>query len=404
MALFRSFRYRSFAFLWSGQTISRLGDSLYRITLAWWVLEKTGSATAMGTTLIFSFIPMLLFLLLGGVAVDRLPRGWVMLVSDTMRGVVVALVAALEFVGSLEVWHIYLASILFGFADAFFEPAYAAIIPEIVPREGLPSANSLTSISKPITGTLGPMLAASIVAIGGPATAFALDGLSFFVSAGCLLMILSDLARPSMEDRVSRSALRDLRAGISTVLVTPWLWITILIFGLTNITLSGPANIALPFLVKDYLRADVGALGWLYSMLSIGSVLGAVWLGRFARIRRRGLVVYGAGIVSGLAIFAYGLPITLIGDSIAGLVNGIAIAASSLIWTNALQELIPRDMLGRVSSIDLIGSSVLLPIGYGIIGWATDQIGPQKVFVVCGISTITMFCLGLIHPAIRRLD
>src|SRR5215216_6072299 len=95
MNVLRSLRHRPFALLWSGQTISRLGDSLYRIALAWWVLEKTGSATAMGTVLICSFAPMLLFLLLGGVAVDRFPRVRVMLASDLLRGLVALTMALL---------------------------------------------------------------------------------------------------------------------------------------------------------------------------------------------------------------------------------------------------------------------------------------------------------------------
>jgi MFS family permease len=95
MALFRSLSYRSFALLWGGQTISRLGDSLYQIGLAWWVLEKTGSAAAMGAVFIFSFAPMLLFLLVGGVAVDRFRRLRIMLISDVLRGLIVGIVALL---------------------------------------------------------------------------------------------------------------------------------------------------------------------------------------------------------------------------------------------------------------------------------------------------------------------
>src|SRR4051812_28071872 len=129
LTMLRALGCRPFALLWSGQTISRLGDSLYQIALAWWVLEKTGSAVIMGTVLICSFMPMLLFLLLGGAVVDRLPRLRVMLVSDLLRGVLVAGVAVLAASGALEVWHIFVASIVFGGVDAFFQPAYSATVP-----------------------------------------------------------------------------------------------------------------------------------------------------------------------------------------------------------------------------------------------------------------------------------
>ncbi|HEY9526337.1 MAG TPA: MFS transporter, partial [Anaerolineales bacterium] len=178
MNVLRSLRHRPFAWLWTGQTTSRLGDSLYRIALSWWVLEKTGSAVAMGTVLIFSQIPLLLFLLIGGVVVDRLPRIRIMFVSDVLCGLVVTFVAFFSWLELLEIWHIYIASILFGFVEAFFFPAYQAVIPEITPSELLTSANSLSGLSQRVTGIVGPALGATLVAAGGTSVTFALDALS----------------------------------------------------------------------------------------------------------------------------------------------------------------------------------------------------------------------------------
>src|SRR5436190_328037 len=131
MAIFKSLKHRPFALLWSGQFLSGIGDSIYRVALAWWVLEKTGSATAMGTVFIFSSVPLLLFLLLGGVTGDRHSRARVMLFSDTLRAALVFLIAFLAFSHRLEVWQLYIASLLFGGIGAFFRPAYTALIPEI---------------------------------------------------------------------------------------------------------------------------------------------------------------------------------------------------------------------------------------------------------------------------------
>ncbi len=400
MSLFRSLRYRSFAFLWTGQTVSRLGDSLYRIALAWWVLEKTGSAAVMGTVLIFSFLPMLLFLLIGGVMVDRLPRGRVMLASDILRGALVAIVAALAFAQSLEIWHVYIASMVFGFVGAFFSPAYTAIIPEIVPSEGLPSANSLTNLGGRLTGIVGPALGATIVALGGTPTAFALDALSFCVSAVCLVPI----ARLWGGKMASANVLRDMRQGFATVFASPWLWITIVVFGFANMALEGPMGAALPFLVKNHLRADVGVLGLLNSTASFGSIIGALWLGRRTRIRWRGLTAYGAAIVCGIAVLAFGLPIPLAGVMLAALFFGLSESVFGLIWTNTLQELVPHDLLGRVASVDEFGSFVLIPVGYGVAGWATDLVGAPTVFVICGGVSVLLFVFALLHPAIRGLD
>lgn len=218
MALFSSLRHRPFALLWGGQAISSLGDSLYRVALAWWVLEKTGSATAMGAVLVFSITPMVVFLLLGGVAVDRLPRLRLMLGSDLLRALVTGSVAALAFAGRLEIWHVYLASAVFGTVDAVFQPAYVASVPALTPRELLGSANALTSLSRQLTGTAGPALGAAIVALGGTPLAFALDAASFLISAACLLPIQ---APPQAPPPASSNIARDLREGLAAVLAQP---------------------------------------------------------------------------------------------------------------------------------------------------------------------------------------
>jgi MFS family permease len=198
MHFLRSLTHPAFALLWSGQTISRLGDSFYAIALAWWVLEKTGSATAMGLVLVCSTIPMLLLLLLGGVAVDRLPRVRLMLASDLLRGGVVGLIAVLAFQQWLALWQLCVMSALFGVVRAFFYPAYTALIPDLVPTEMLPSANSLRSISLQVAQIIGPGIGAGVVALGGTSLAFALDALSFVISAVCLAALPQrEAVRPS---------------------------------------------------------------------------------------------------------------------------------------------------------------------------------------------------------------
>ncbi|MGH2516633.1 MAG: MFS transporter, partial [Ktedonobacterales bacterium] len=132
---------KPFAMLWAGQTISALGDGAYTTALAWQVLKLTGSATAMGAVLIARTVPMLIFLLVGGVAADRLPRRLVMLASDAGRGLSVLCVAALGWLGLLQLWHLVLLSLIFGFVSGFFMPAYQSIAPELVATENLPSAN-----------------------------------------------------------------------------------------------------------------------------------------------------------------------------------------------------------------------------------------------------------------------
>ena len=407
MTLFKSLTVRSFALLWSGQQLSALGDSIYRVALAWWVLEKTGSATAMSTIFIFASAPMLIFLLIGGVAGDRYPRARVMLMSDVVRGLLIGGVAVLAFTHRLEVWHIYLVSLLFGIAGAFFGPAYRAIVPEILPRELLPSANGLMTMSLQLADIAGPALGAFVVSKSGSPTAFTIDSLSFLISILCLAPLVR-LALSPQAPKERKSVLHDFREGVEVVRKSSWLWITIVIASLGNITLSAPLAIALPFLVKNHLHGGVGALGLIYSTISagsiVGTILGTVWLERTSGLRARGLFAYGLWIAGGLLIVVFGLPVSIYAVAAAAFLVGAAFIVPTLIFMTTLQELIPGKVLGRVMSIVTVGSVALVPVGSGLVGWATDHVGAPTIFILSGVLTASLAALALMHPVIRNLD
>ena len=404
MTLFRALRLRPFALLWTGQSLSRLGDFVYEIALAWWVLQKTGSAQTMSLVLIFAITPSILFSLVGGVAVDRVSRLGLMLASDITRGIAALAVAALAFAGRLEVWHVFVASLVFGFVDAFFQPAYAALVPQIVPATDLPSANSLTSMSMNLGRVGGPAVGAALVAVIGPAAAFAVNAGSFVLSALLLAPLLNSAVPRPVGATGPMQPWRDLRQGFVTVLASPWLWMSMLVFSITNITLAGPYSVAMPFLVKDSMKAGVGTLGLLYSVFPLGYLIGGVWLGRYARLRRRGLLMYGSTALAALMLGSFGLlpPVWLL--LAAALINGAALEAAHLIWTNSLQSMVPNEQLGRVVSIDALGSFGLLPIGLALAGWATERLGPPAVFILGGLFTAVVALAALSIPAIRGLD
>lgn len=402
MSIFRALRNRHFAFLWLGNTLSRIGDFVYQIALAWWVLETTGSPQAMSLVLACTVAPSLLFLL-GGAVVDRLPRLLLMLFSDFGCGLVALTLAALAWGGQLQIGHVYAASLFFGFSTAFFEPAYAAIIPQLVKDEDLGSANALTSISINLGRVVGPALGGGLVAFFGAEAAFALNGVSFFVAVFLLLPLLAaKIPAPAVGEKAGLMA--DIREGFNIVATQPWLWINILIFALTNVTLSGPYSVAMPFLVDKEMQGGVDRLGLIYAFFPLGYLIGAVWLGRYAKLPRRGLLIQ-VGIMLGAAmllLFGLNLPLGLL--LIATVLNGIALQAASLAWTHLLQEKIPNEQLGRVSSIDQTGSFLLMPVGLILSGWATSLLGPSLVFVIGGGLTMLVAGLALLHPAVRRVE
>ncbi|MBS1122964.1 MAG: major facilitator superfamily 1, partial [Deltaproteobacteria bacterium] len=402
--LLHALRNRSFRLLWWGQTVSRLGDSLHRFALVWWVLQTTGSGLAMGTVVICQTLPLLVFLLVGGVYVDRFSRIRIMLASDLARGVITGWIAFMAVTGQLEVWHIYVASVIFGLVDAFFQPAYSAVVPAILSPEELPSANSLSMLSGQLTNIVGPMLGALLVGLGGTSLAFVLDASSFFISAVCLVPLLGLWIKLPKRGPSDRGAWHEMREGFAVITKEPWLSITIASTAFLNATDYCAFIVTLPFMITRTMDLDASTLGVVQSLYSVGTVGGAIWLGRRARLRRRGLVVYGLAIGLGLCTVLFGMPITIYGIAAVVLVRGIALAINSLVFLNTMQEMVPSDTMGRVSSIDWFVSGLLMPIGFAVIGWATDHFSPSAIFVVIGVSSMSLALIALIHPRIRTLD
>lgn len=409
MRLFSALTHRPFALLFAARAISALGDGAYVVALAWYVLQTTGSAAANGVILICTTVPTLVFLLVGGVVADRLPRHRLLLAATTVNGLVVTVIAILAWRHSLAFWHLAVLSAIFGTVEAFSFPAYRGLIPLVLPGEALPSGNSLISLSRQGASILGPALGALVLALSGTPLAFALDALSFFLAGGLILAVrVVPAAAPEPRKDVGRpqaaGALADLREGWATVLRSPWLWITIAVAGVSNITLSGPLEAVLPLLVRQHLRAGASVYALLNTALAVGSVLATASLGQAAKLHRRGLLLYGGWIVAALAIMALGLPIGVVGAALAILICGAGLAVLNLTWAHTLQELVPQEKLGRVSSIDALGSYALTPVGYGVAGVAADALGAAPVFVLGGALSAGIIALGLLHPQVRDLD
>jgi MFS family permease len=434
MDLFDALAHRPFLLLWSGQTLSRFGDSLRQLALAWWVLEQTGSAEAMSMLMICATIPTFAFALLGGVAGDRLPRASLMTGADTMRAGLSAGLAALAAAQQLALGHLFVASVLFGLLNAFFLPAYTALLPEVTPAPLRASANALTSLSAEICGVAGPALGALLLGWGGVALLFALDAGTFLAAALCLLfgaggdaktrrgeeatsftssllrLFASNPARICgslyLESRLPawQAVLRDLGAGQRAIAGTRWLWTTIGLLALLNLTGRSPMQVALPLLAREHLRAGAGTLGLLYTTFSLGSIAGALAAGRGARSLPRGPLIYRALALVGLLTLTLGVSRHSLASALAIFALGMALALANLTWTQLVQERVPPQLQGRVASAALLGSSSLLPLGFGMAGWAADRFGPGVVFVVGGALTAALALAGLATRTVRELE
>lgn len=397
-----SLRVPAFALLWTGRTISRLGDSIYLVAVAWWIVQNA-DAQARGEFLMAGVIPSLVLLLVGGLAVDRLPRLAVLLGSDVVHCAAVGLTGLLALVGRLELVELIVLAAVFGAASAFFYPAAQASVPELVTPDLRSSANSMNRISAEVTGIAGPPLGAAAVGLLGAGGALLIDAATFAVSAAAIVGIA--MSRVSWRSgAVAGRGRSGLGEGWRIVSHTPWLWITIAVAGVSNITMAGPIEVALPFLVRTDLHGDASLYGILLGVSALGALVIAILLGRSPRLRHRGLMAYGGWLVSAGAVAAMGLQIGVVGTAFAMLGVGGGLAMLELAWVRSLQDIVPPEALGRVSSIDALGSSSLLPIGFAAAGVATAAYGAPSVFLIGGLISACLIVAGLLHPSIRGLD
>jgi MFS family permease len=301
---------------------------------------------------------------------------------------------------------VYVGSLLFGFADAFFTPALQALIPQVIPQHDLPSANAVNSLSTQLGRVAGPALGGIIVGFGGTTLAFALNAASFLIAAFMLIPLLSipAPARQETTDSTPQHLLVDIREGFQTTLASPVLWISIVAFAFINITLSGPFSVGMPFLVRDHLGGDERLLGLLYAIFPIGYAISGLVFGSVTRLHYRGIGLYAGGVIAGLGLGVFGFHLPLWALILAALANGAALEFVGLIWTNILQELVPEEKLGRVISIDTLGSFVLLPIGFAFTGWLVDHAEIAHIFLAAGAVSALASLLPLLNPSIRALD
>jgi MFS family permease len=392
-------RHRDFRLLWTGQTVSSLGNSFNFVAIPFQILALGGGAVELGLTAAIGSATTLVALLISGTIVDRVPRRTVILASDLASGCVVSIVALLGFAGALRIEHLYAASAIFGITFAFFFPAMTAIIPELVPPDILQAGNALRGLSRQLGRLGGPVLGGVIVAVAGPPVAFALDAASFFLSFAVL-----SFANPPRREPPARAALLDqVRAGFAFTFSLPWLWTTILLFALINVAFFGPLTVALPLLVRDVLLGDARLFGAIATAVGLGELAGTFVIAQ-RRVRRIGVVMYLWAILAGLSVAGYGLmPVVPVIFGSAFLV-GLSLTGFGILWETAVQRNVPGDLLGRVSSVDFLGSTLLTPLGPIVFAALVETVGPATAFVVGGGVTALLCLSALAIRSIRDLE
>jgi transmembrane secretion effector len=396
-------RHRQFRLLWTGMSASLIGDGMLLVALAWQVYDLFGVPAAMSAVGVALTMPQIATLLLGGAISDRFDPRKVMLVSDLIRGLVMAGVATLVLTGALtSLWMLLGLMVVYGAGAGFFGPAFDALVPRLVPEEDLVAANALDQFMRPAAAQIfGPMLAGAVIAIAGAGWAIAFDAATFAFSTICLLAVGRTRPIDAVEDDSSGSLLRDMKDGIGYVRQHIWLWGTFLSATFTYLLFVGPTEVLLPYMVKTELGGSATALSLVLTSGGLGAIAAALLIGYIGIPRRFITYTYGTWAVATLAVAGYGAATYTWQLALACvLVNGLE-AAGTIAWATTKQTFVPSHMLGRVSSVDWFVSTALLPLSYALAAPIAGWIGVRETLLGAGLLGAAVTFGFLFLPGMR---
>ena len=391
-------REREFRLLFAGRTVSLVGGAIAPVALAFAVLDLTGSKTDLGLILAAREIPLIVFLLVGGIWADRLPRNRVMVGANIVSGLAQAVTATLLITGNAEVWHLAALAAVNGAASAFFFPASAGIVPQTVPVSLLQQANALLQLAMNTAMIGGAAIAGFLVAGFGPGWAIAVDAGTFLLAASLIAL----MRLPAVVREHAPNFLHELAVGWREFRSRAWLWSIVLQFSFLLMTVMG-AFLVLGPVVADEELGGPKAWGAILTGWSAGLVLGGL-VGLRYRPRRMLLAATLGILALPLPLIALGFPLSVPAIAAAAFVAGVGNEIFGLLWHTTMQQEIPADKLSRVYSYDALGSIGLVPIGYALAGPAAEAFGVRATLWGAAAIGIGVTLAVLLVRDVRTLE
>ena len=382
VAILELARQREPALLVAGQTVSGFGDGVALVALTLLVLDTThDSVTKLAWFATARMIPLVVFILFGGAIVDRFSRRLLLLISDAGRAMLTAGLVALVASGALRYWELLVFSVLFGVFDALFMPAIAAITPEIVSEELLPAMNAVRPLANNLVGNMiGPAVGGILAAIS-TSLSLSVDGATFLVSATALTL-MHPTPKPTRTE--GTSMLSEIRIGLHYVRTTRWIWTTLLAVSFLNAAVFVPTSVLLPYFFRHTLHVSKTELGFAFAVQAFAGVIGALIAGNRKTPRRRVRVTWIYWSIGSLAALVMGFATNYWEVLIFPVIAWPMMILGNVIWETMMQSEVPRELLGRVSSVDWFLSLGLSPLGLMVSGILAGVFSVRSYFVVVG--------------------
>jgi MFS family permease len=391
-------RERSFRFLFLGRTTAFVGNAFANVALAFAVLDLTGSKADLGFVLAARSIPQVLFLLVGGIWADRLPRHRVMVASNVASGLSQGAIAFLLLTGQAEVWHIAALAAVNGLVSAFFFPAAVGIVPQTVSQGLLQPANAILRLGSNASWIVGAAVGGLVVGLTSPGVGLAVDSAAFFLGA----LFISMIRLPPGLRMEASNFLTELKEGWREFIGRTWLWVIVLQFGFCNAITVGSEGVLGPAIANDHL-GGAAAWGLILTAQSLGLIAGGLIL---LRLRPRRLLL-AATLGYLLTIpFLLGLSVPMSALALIALaaIAGIGNETFGILWDTTMQQEIPQEKLSRVSSYDALGSFVLIPFGVAIVGPVSELIGTRETLLGAAAISLTATVAVLFVHDVRTIE
>jgi predicted MFS family arabinose efflux permease len=382
----------SFRNLWYGQVISELGNWVNSIALYALILQLTGSGMAMAAAMMAKLLPMVIISPFAGVVIDRMDRRTVLIASDILRCFTVLCFLIVE--SREDLWLVYALTLFEVALTGFFEPARSAILPSIVKKNHLVTANAISGATWSIMLTLGAALGGFVVSLFGVKVAFILDALTYLLSAWFIIKI--SYPNTKSEEPIKKnnsSGIKGLLEGGRYLISHPIVLALALLK--SGMAIKGGIMTLIP-LFANRLWSDPAAVsvavGIMFSSRGIGSAIGPIlirkWLGESPKILQGSILA--AFFLGSLALLAFSFSKNL---WLTSLCIGLSGMFGSIVWvfSTALIHLeADRQFLGRIFGIEMALLTLITGISNGVVGVAIDGLQMTIQSVILWMSGLYM--------------
>jgi hypothetical protein len=395
---------RDFAFLWTGMTVSMIGDGIYLVSIAWQVLSIENRPGALALVGIAWSLPQVVLVIASGALSDRLERRHLMIAGDAIRFVAIGTLGVLSVTDQLHSIPIILGLVtVYGAGQAVFQPAFSSITPAIVPADLLVQANSLAQLVRPFAMTLvGPLVGGVLIAWVSVGFAFLVDASTFAFSA---VMILSMRTRRTPRDAQEQASFfGDVAEGLRYVRQQRWLLIAMVGATVSLLAVWGPWETLVPIVVKNDLGGESSSLGLVFGAGGVGAVIAAAVFGQRGSLPRKPVTaMYLAWALGMFGTAGFGF-VTAVWQAMAvAFVTEGSITYLVVVWVTLVQRLVPDRLLGRVFALDWMISTMGVPLSFAITGPTAEAIGHDATLIWAGalggtITLVFMFVQGARGP------